>query len=55
MQPPKNKAQGQQTREGRLVYLAAASSTVIAATPFGHFKLFKVTFGKDGSIYVPFP
>lgn len=49
------KTQGEQVREGRLVYLAAASSTVIAATPFGHFKLFKVTFGQDGSIYVPFP
>lgn len=50
-----HKVQGGQVRQGRLLYMAAPSSTVIAATPFGHFKLFKVTFGRDGSIYVPFP
>ena len=49
------KPTGNRVQEGGLVYMAAASSTVIAATPYGHFKLFKVTFGKDGSIYVPFP
>jgi hypothetical protein len=42
-------------QEGRLRYHAASTTTVVAATPLGAFKLFKITFGRDGSIYLPFP
>lgn len=42
-------------KEGRLRFYVAPEFTIVARTPFGAFKLFKITFGRDGSIYVPFP
>jgi hypothetical protein len=42
-------------QEGRLSFFASRSTTVVATTPLGSFKLFKVLFGPDGSIYLPFP
>lgn len=42
-------------QEGPLRYYAAADTTVLAVTPLGKFKLFRIIFGKDGSIYLPFP
>lgn len=50
------KPKGRIITEGRLRFGAAESATVVAATPLGRFKLFKILFDKrDGSIYVPFP
>ncbi len=46
---------GQILQEGPLRYYAARHTTVLAATPLGQFKLFQIAFGKDGSIYLPFP
>jgi len=46
---------GKLVTEGRLRFWTAASTTVLVATPIGAFKLFKIMFGGDGSIYVPFP
>ncbi len=46
---------GKLVTEGRLRFWTAPSTTVLATTPFGAFKLFKIMFGGDGSIYVPFP
>jgi hypothetical protein len=50
------KPKGDVEIEGRLRFHAAEMTTVVASTPKGTFKLFKVVFGKkDGSVYVPFP
>jgi hypothetical protein len=55
--PPEPKSRKTTTlvTEAGLRYYAAASTTVVARTPFGAFKLFKIMFGSDGSIYLPFP
>lgn len=41
--------------EGPLRYYASSDTTVLAATSRGRFKLFRIVFGRDGSIYLPFP
>jgi hypothetical protein len=46
---------GEIVRDGLLRYFAADAFTVTAVTPNGTFKLFKINFGSDGSIYLPFP
>ena len=51
--PPPNAAQI--VTEGRLRFAVARDFAVRAQTPHGTFKLFKIMFGPDGSIYVPFP
>lgn len=42
-------------QDGPLRYHAAADTTVYAVTLKGRYKLFRILFGKDGSIYIPFP
>jgi len=42
-------------QEGRLVYLCGVSATIVAVTPSGMFKLLKIVFANDGSIFLPFP
>ncbi len=49
------KPKGAVESEGRMRFHAAETSTVVATTPKGTFKLFKLAFSKDGSIHVPFP
>jgi hypothetical protein len=50
---PKGEVEG---FDARLRFHAAVATTVVATTPSGTFKLFKVVFMKnDGSVYVPFP
>jgi len=49
------KITGKLLQQGPLRYYATADMTVLAATPRGKFKLFRLLFGKDGSIYLPFP
>jgi hypothetical protein len=46
---------GRLVTEDRLRFWTAPSTTVLVTTPLGAFKLFKIMFGEDGSIYVPFP
>lgn len=41
--------------EGRLRYIAADSIVLFAKTPRASYKLCRILFGKDESIYVPFP
>ena len=56
MRSSARKPRGEIVNDGRLSYGAAPSTTIVAATPLGRFKLFKILFDKkDGSIYVPFP
>jgi hypothetical protein len=58
VRPPKphvTKVKGSVVQDGRLRYVAAGTTTIVAATSLGRFKLFKLMFGSDGSIYIPFP
>jgi hypothetical protein len=42
-------------QEGRLRYFAYSDFVLLAVTPAAAYKIARVTFGKDGSIYVQFP
>ena len=41
--------------EGRLSYFAAKDTVLCLVTPLGEFKICRIRFGRDGSIYVSFP
>lgn len=42
-------------QDGRLRYYAAADTVLAVVTPLARVKLCRISFGKDGSIYVAFP
>lgn len=42
-------------QEGRLRYFAYTDFVLLAVTPGSAYKIARITFGKDGSIYVQFP
>ena len=42
-------------QESRLRYFATSETVIVMRTPIATFKVARVTFGKDGSIYVQFP
>ncbi len=41
--------------DGRLSYYAARECVIVLITPLAKFKVCRINFGKDGSIYVSFP
>jgi hypothetical protein len=41
--------------EGPIRYVSEGSVTIVAKTPRGFFKLFKIIMHKEGSVYLPFP
>lgn len=48
-------AQAEIAIEGRLRFYRCDKAVILAKTPMGAHKIARITFGKDGSIYVQFP
>jgi hypothetical protein len=42
-------------RDGPLLFYSAWDAVIVARAPRATFRLARVTFGKDGSIYIRFP